>query len=77
MAGSEKTLFSGIVGPVGHKIDLWEEIWTKKITVKHPDMKGREKDVEETIKNPLEVHENPSKGRTNLLYLALLGQLSN
>lgn len=66
--GREKTVFSDIVSPIGYNVSLWEEIWIKKITGKHPDMIGREADVEETIKHPLEIHENYCEGRTNILY---------
>ena len=66
--GREKSIFENVTSCVGYSVSLWEEIWLKKITQKHPDMVGREKDVEETIKNPSEVHENYCAGRTNVLY---------
>jgi hypothetical protein len=44
-----------VATPLGFRAVCSEDYWRRITTIKHPPMKGRKKDVEETLSNPDEI----------------------
>ena len=54
--------------PLGFRVRVTHTYWEVIITVKHPIMVGREDDVQETLKNPIEIRESRSDPSVYLFY---------
>lgn len=55
----------------GYTIRLKRDTWNYKITVFHGEMFRREDDVRLTIEEPVEIHYNRQKGRSNFVFWRL------
>jgi hypothetical protein len=65
-AGSD--LLFEVLTPVGFRVRVTRTYWDLIITVKHPVMAGREKDVKKTLESPDEVRRSRSDPAVYLFY---------
>lgn len=57
-----------VMTPLGFQVRVTRDYWDLIVTVKHPAMKEREKDVIETLSNPMEIRESKSDPTVYLFY---------
>jgi hypothetical protein len=61
-------LFFEVITPLGFRVRVTRSNWSLIITVKHPVMAGREKDVRNTLENPSEIRQSRSDATVYLFY---------
>ena len=61
------TLFE-VVSKMGKKISTTKEYWDFIVTIKHPIMEGKEKEVQEALKEPDEVRKSKKDKSVYLYY---------
>jgi len=66
-ASSEELLFE-VLTPLGFKVRVTHAYWNLIVTVKHPVMAGREKQVRDTLQNPGEIRQSKSDPNVYLFY---------
>lgn len=54
--------------PLGFRVRVTRAYWELIVTIKHPAMKGREADVQETLTNPSEIRLSKSAPNVYLFY---------
>lgn len=54
--------------PLGFRVHVPRSYWSIIVTEKHPAMAGREADVEEALRNPVEVRVSRVDPRVHLFY---------
>ncbi len=57
-----------VLTPLGFSVRVTRSYWDLIITFKHPVMAGHEADVQETLKNPNEIHVSKSDPNVYLFY---------
>lgn len=62
-----------VLTPLGFRVRVSTAYWVLITTVKHPVMKGHERDVQEALGNPAQVRQSKSDPAVYLFY-GLLGQ---
>jgi len=65
---SEDKLFFEILTPLEFHVRVTESYWKLIVTVKHPIMNGREKQVKEILENPDEIRRSQSDTNVFLFY---------
>ena len=66
-ASSEELLFE-VLTPLGFKVRVTHAYWNLIVTVKHPVMARREKQVRDTLQNPGEIRQSKSDPNVYLFY---------
>ena len=64
---STELLFE-VLTPLGFRVRVTREYCELIITIKHPAMKGREADVQETLRNPSEIRLSKNDSAVYLFY---------
>jgi hypothetical protein len=64
---STELLFE-VLTPLGFRVRVTREYWELIVTIKHPAMKGREADVQETLRNPSEIRLSKNDASVYLFY---------
>ncbi|MBI5933183.1 MAG: DUF4258 domain-containing protein [Chloroflexi bacterium] len=67
MADNPDLLFE-IATPLGFRVRVTRTYWEIIVTIKHPVMAGREKDVQETLQNPDEIRVSRKDPNVYLFY---------
>jgi hypothetical protein len=67
MADSSDLLFE-VATPLGFRVRVTRTYWQIIVTIKHPVMAGREKDVQETLQNPDEIRVSRKDPNVFLFY---------
>lgn len=63
-----KDLLFEVLTPLGFIVRVTRAYWELIITVKHPIMAGRDKDVRETLEHPSEIRQSKSDRSVFLFY---------
>lgn len=69
MADDKEILFE-VMTPLGFRVRVTQGYWDLIITIKHPVMAGREKDVRNALENPDEIRQSKSDEDVYLFYKA-------
>ena len=69
MMVDEGLLFE-VTTPLGFAASVSAKYWDMIVTIKHPVMKGRGQDVQETLKHPDEIRRSKSDSNVYLFYRA-------
>ena len=69
MMADEGLLFE-VTTPLGFTVSVSAKYWDMIITIKHPVMKGREQDVQETLEHPDEIRRSKSDSNVYIFYRA-------
>ena len=69
MMADEGLLFEAAT-PLGFTVSVNARYWDMIVTIKHPAMKGRAQDVEETLRRPDEIRRSRSDANVYLFYRA-------
>jgi len=59
-----------VTTPLGFAASVSAKYWDMIVTIKHPVMKGRGQDVQETLKHPDEIRRSKSDSNVYLFYRA-------
>jgi len=60
--------------PLGFRVVCSEEYWQRIITIKHPPMKGRKRDVEEALADPDEIRRSAGDPEVILFHRRVLAR---
>lgn len=66
--GTGPNLLFQVMTPLGFQVRVTREYWDLIVNVKHPAMKGRERDVIETLESPTEIRQSKSDPSVYLFY---------
>ena len=59
-APSPDELLFEVLTPLGFRVRVSRAYWELIVTIKHPVMAGREKDVKDALQNPSEIRQSKS-----------------
>lgn len=65
---SPNELLFDVLTPLGFRVRVTRVYWELIVTIKHPIMAGREKDVQDTLQNPGEIRRSRSDADVYLFY---------
>jgi hypothetical protein len=57
-----------VLTPLGFIMRVSDNYWTLIVTIKHPVMRGRETDVQDTLKRPDEIRQSRNDPTVHLFY---------
>lgn len=63
-----KNIYFKAITPLDKEIRITKDYWDKIIKTKHPNMKGKENLVRNTLENPDEIRRSKSDGTIHLYY---------
>jgi hypothetical protein len=64
---ADEILFE-VLTPLGFIVRVSDNYWTLIVTIKHPVMRGRETDVQDTLKQPNEIRQSRNDPTVYLFY---------
>jgi hypothetical protein len=73
MGGIDNQLALDVQTPLGFRVRSTHAYWEFLVTIKHPAMSGRERDVETALAEPDEVRRSRVDGNVLLFYKAIGG----
>jgi hypothetical protein len=65
---SQRDVLFDVMTPLGFRVRVTREYWDLIVAVKHPAMKGREGDVQETLEEPTQIRQSKSDAKVLLFY---------
>jgi hypothetical protein len=65
---NEETLVFNVQTPLGFSVHVTRSYWERIVQLKHPSMRGREADVADTLRDPVEVRRSRKDPDVYLFY---------